>query len=366
MRKEFLHIRRDPRLIGFVLVLPVLITLLFGSALRLTVESLTIAVADQDKTFFSLQVKDHLHEDRRLEVVEVDSEDAIRDMLTRGTAHIGVVIPRGFSRRVADGEQTVFPLIVDGTMPTLAQAGLYGATTLTSDEVTAQLRPDEPDERAEPPRKGPIKIENVILFNPDLRDSNFFLPGTMGIVIMLVSLSLSTGLVREKEDQTIEQLWATPISRVAFMAGKLLPYALVTLVDFAVVVVISHALFALPIRGSLLAVSLLSLALTLALLAVGAFFSALSERQLQAHLLSVFFFIVCIMMSGFVFPIEAMPSYLRPIAWALPMTYFIDGIRALTLKGVPASMVFEDFAALTAFVVVLGGVSVLLTRKTAA
>jgi len=367
MRKEFVHIRRDPRLVGFVLVLPVLITLLFGYGLRLTMQNLVMAIADDDRTFFSSEVKDHLRQDTRLEIVEVDSETIVRDMLTRGGAHLGLVIPKGFSKRLADGEQTTFPLLVDGTMPTVAQAALYGAASmLTTDEATAKLLLDDPDHPAPSPRKIPIKIQQVILFNPELRDSDFFLPGTLGIVIMLVTLTLSTGLVREKEDQTIEQLWATPISRLSFMVGKLLPYALVTLFDFVVVAVISREVFALPFRGSIVAVTLLAFALTLALLAVGALFSVISDRQLQAQFLSVFFFILCIMLSGFVFPIQAMPAWLQPVAWALPMTYFISAVRALTLKGVPVAMVAGDFAALAAFVVLFGGLSVLLMRKTAA
>ena len=363
IRKEFVHIRRDPRLIGYVLAIPVLLVLLFGFALRLTVDNLTVAVADQDRTFFSLQVKDRLRNDGRLNVVEVPSEDDIRERLRLGSAHLGLVIPKGFSKNVADEAQTAFPLLVDGTMPTLAQAALYGATVLTSDEATASLVLDDPDHPAPPPRKSPIKIKDEILFNPKLRDSDFFLPGTMGIVIMLVSLALATGLVREKEEQTIEQLWATPISRLALIGGKMIPYAIITLLDFLLVAVLGRLIFQMPFRGSLVAIGLLAVGFVFAVLALGALISAVSERQLQAHFINVFFFIVSILMSGFVFPIEAMPTWLRPIAWGIPMTYFLDGVRALTLKGSSAADVAADFAALAAFVVLFGGLSVMLFRK---
>jgi ABC-type multidrug transport system permease subunit len=360
IRKELIHVRRDPRLVAYVVGLPVILLLLFGFALRLTIDDLTVAVWDQDETFFSLQVKDKLREDSRLTVVEVGSEQEIRDMLRHGRAHLGVEIPKGFSKRVSDGEQTAFPLFVDGTMPTIAQAARYGATVLTSEKQMDALALDD----EEPPaRKLPIKLEERILFNPHLKDSDFFLPGTMGIVIMLVSLTLATGLVREKEDQTIEQLWATPLSRFALIAGKMIPYALITTLDFIVVAALGRLIFDLPLRGSLPVVLGLGVGFVLSLLALGSLISAVSERQIQAHFTNVFYFTLCILLSGFVFPIEAMPRWLQPVSWSLPMTFYVEGVRAVMLKGNTAADVMRDFVALGAFIVGFGGLSVLLLRK---
>ena len=195
MRKEFVHIRRDPRLVGYVVALPVIIALLFGFALRLTVDDLTAAVWDQDRTFFSMHVKDRLTDKVHLNIVEVESEDAIRDMLHTGRAHLGLVIPKGFSRRLSDEQSTTFKLFVDGTMPTLAQAALFGASEITNDDAVNEIMGD--DDSGRKPREALIKIDKDILYNPALRDSDFFLPGTMGIVVMLVSLALATGSIRE-------------------------------------------------------------------------------------------------------------------------------------------------------------------------
>ena len=363
IRKELIHIRRDPRLIGYVVGLPVILLLLFGFALRLTVDELTVAVLDQDQSFFSLQVKDRLRQDPRLTVVEVTSEDDISRMLRHGDAHLGLLIPKGFSVRVSDAEQTVFPLFIDGTMPTIAQAARYGATVLTSEEETAALQLDDPDAPGPPPRKPPIKLEERILFNPHLKDSDFFLPGTMGIVIMLVSLTLSTGLVREKEEQTIEQLWATPLSRFALIGGKIIPYAAITTADFIMVAILGRLIFDLPFRGPVLVVLGLGVGFVLSLLALGSLISAVSERQIQAHFTNVFYFTLCILMTGFVFPIEAMPRWLHPVCWSLPMTFYVEGVRAVMLKGSGAAEVAKDFLALGAFIVGFGVLSVLLLRK---
>jgi ABC-2 type transport system permease protein len=365
IRKEFIHIRRDPRLVGYVVALPVLVLLLFGFALRLTVDNLTVAVCDQDKTFFSSEIKSRLQLDGGLYLTEVDTPDTVRELIWRGKAHLGLVIPAGFSRRVADNEQTTFELLVDGTMPTLAQAALYGARVLTDEETAQKLTLDDPEHPSAPVRKHPIKLNQTVLFNPHLRDSDFFLPGTMGIVMMLVSLVLATGIVREKEQQTIEQLWATPISRFALVAGKMIPCAAVTALDFVVALTLSRVVFALPLRGSLLAVATLAAVFILSVLALGTFISVVSETQLQAHFINVFIFVVSILMSGFIFPIEAMPRWLQPVASGLPMTYFLDAIRGLTLKGMPATDMVGDFAALAGFTLLFTSLCMVGLRKQA-
>ncbi len=363
MRKEFLHIARDPQLIGFVIGLPILLLVLFGYALRLRPDNLTVAVWDQEPGLFSVSVKDRLAGEGKLKVVEVDSEATIRRMLKDGTARVGLIIPTGFAQRIADGQQTAFPLFVDGSMPTLAQAGLFGARVLTGEDASDELRFDDPDHPLPPTRKPPIKISEQILFNPELRDSDFFLPGTIGIVIMLVTLTLSSGLVREKEQQTIEQLLATPISRAALIIGKMIPYGIIAGLDFVVATVLARVVFALPFRGSPASIVVLAVLFIMALLALGALISTLSETQLQANFMAVFVIVPSVLMSGFVFPIEAMPSWLRPIAWSLPMTYFVEASRGLTLKGASVADLARNFWALGAFAVGFGVLSITRFRK---
>ena len=145
IRKEFVHISRDPQLIGFVLGLPVILLVLFGYALRLKVDNMAIAVCDQDHTFFSVQVKDRLQRDGQFRLIEADSEATIRSMLQNGQARLGLIIPAGFTERLANDEQTTFSLFVDGTMPALAQAGLYGARVLTNEKALEDLKFDDPD-----------------------------------------------------------------------------------------------------------------------------------------------------------------------------------------------------------------------------
>jgi ABC-2 type transport system permease protein len=361
--KEFIHIRRDPMLLVFTLAFPLLLLLLFGYALRLRIENLTAAVWDQDRTFLSLQVKDRLVRDSRLIVVDVDSEDAIRTLLQTGRARLGLVIPSGFSRRVADGKQSTFPLFIDGTMPTVAQAAMLGVSVLTDEDASDIFAVDDSDHPPPPVRQPPIKIDTTVLFNPTLRDSDFFLPGTIGIVIMVVTLTLATGLVREKEQQTIEQLLATPLTGFAIIAGKMIPYAIIAGFEFVLVAGLGWAVFALPIRGSMSAFAVLAALFVLALLALGSLIATISKNQLQANFLSVFIIVPSILLSGFVFPLEAMPRWLQPVAWCLPMTYFVDAVRGLTLKGTSIRDQMREFVVLAGFLVGFVGLSVALFRK---
>src|SRR5258705_10448662 len=177
MRKEFLHIARDPQLVGLVIGLPILLLVLFGYALRLRPDNLTIAVWDQERSFFSVTVKDRLAGEGKLRVVEVDSEATIRSWLQTGKARLGLVIPAGFSQRLADGQQTPFHLLVDGSMPTLAQAGLFGARGPTDEKASEDLPLGPPPNPPPPTREPPSKIAEQIPLHDALPDAAFFLPG---------------------------------------------------------------------------------------------------------------------------------------------------------------------------------------------
>lgn len=369
IRKEFIHIQRDPQLIGFIVVLPILLLLLFGFALRLTVEHVDVAVLDLDQNFVTASLKDKLRQDGRLLIKEVESEAVLRERLRTGEARVGILIPKDFGSKVLDKQEVSIRVLIDGTMPTLAQAAIHGVKELTGPETRADLEmlmPAEDDKPVEPARVGKIDVDQTVLYNEDLRDSDFFLPGTIGIVIMLVVLTLSIGLVREKEQQTIEQLLATPITPAALVPGKMIPYGIIAFGDFIMVAILTRVIFHLPFRGSLILIGVLGILFILSHLALGAVISTLSRTQLQASFLSMFVMIPSVLLSGFVFPIEAMPVWLQPVAWSLPMTYFMEAVRDLLLKAAPLADVYPDFLALIGFIVGLTAVSLLRFQKTLA
>jgi ABC-2 type transport system permease protein len=366
IRKEFIHLRRNPNVVAFTFGLPVTLVLLFGYALRLKVDQLPLAVWDQEQGFFSTTVTDRLRRGTQFRLIEAHSEDQIRAMLRTSEARMGLIIPKGFSKNIDDHGQTEFPLLVDGTMPTIALSALQGMSVITSDEAAEDLQFDDPDHPAPPLRKPPIKLLQSILFNPELRDSDFFLPGTIGIATMIVMFNLSLGLVREKEQQTIEQLLVTPISRFAVMAGKLIPYAIFGALDFLLVTLLSVWIFDLPFRGSILAIAALALVFIAACLAQGALVATLTTTEQVAQFALALFVVPSILMTGLVFPLEAIPRWLRPVAWGLPATYFIDAMRGFALKGAGVADHVIDFLALASFTVVLIALSLAWFRKQSA
>lgn len=363
MHKEVLHIGRDIKLIVFVVSAPIVIVLLFGYGLRLTIEHLPVAVYDQERTYFSAAVLDRLRRSPEFAVVEADSEGRIREWLGSGRARVGLVIPRGFTERMMDNEQTVFPVLVDGTMPTVAVSVLYGMRLLTEEDGAAELRFEDPDHPAPPSRKPPIKIAQEILFNPGLRDSDFFLPGTLGMVTMMVALLLSMGVVREREEKTMEQLMVTPMPRLTLMVGKLFPCGVFAVADFWLVLGIASLVFGLPLRGSVTGIGLLASLFVFALMALGACVAAVTRTQQQASFLHVSIMVPSLMMSGVVFPIEAMPHWLQPVAWSFPITYFNNAMRGFALKGNAIPDHAADLAALTAFGLGLTVLSLLRLRR---
>jgi ABC-2 type transport system permease protein len=155
----------------------------------------------------------------------------------------------------------------------------------------------------------------------------------------------------------------TPISRFALIAGKMIPYGIIAAFDFLIVSLLAHFVFDLPLAGAAPAVALLGTLFILSLLALGAVISTVSQTQIQANFMAVFVIVPSVLMSGFVFPIEAIPGWLQPVAWSLPMTYFVEAIRGLTLKGASIGDVARDYVVLAAFMVVLTLVSLARFRK---
>ena len=363
VRKEFIHIRRDPVLVGFVVGMPIVLLFLFGYALRLKVDNLAAAIWDDDKSFFSLAIKDRLWRDSGLVVEDVDSEAAIRDRLRDGRARLGLHIPKGLSVHIANQQQTTLTLFVDGSMPTLAQAAVYGTGVLTGEDASGDLTLDDPDHPAAALRKPPVALETVVLFNPDLRDSDFFLPATIGMDVMIVTLVLSLGLVKEKELATIEQLMVTPISRSALIAGKMIPYALIATADFVGVFALARFGFSLPLPASITSAAALGVLFVFATLAFGAAVATLAGNQMQGTFAMISFITPSILLSGMTYPIEVMPRWIQALAWSLPFTCFVDAMRAITLKGTSAFDHLADFGILTAFFVLMTAASLVRFRK---
>jgi ABC-2 type transport system permease protein len=364
-RKEFLQLRRDPRLIGFILFFPILLMILFGLALKLEPENVRMAYVDNDQSLFSNLIKTNIWSEGYFRLYKVDDAAAIIRDIQLGKARAGLFISGDFSADLFENRQPTVQMYVDGTMPSLATAMDNNKHAITDDAVTSDMYFVDPDAGNVIIARDPFVLDVEVLFNPDKKETWFFLPGVIGVLIMQVSLILTaTAVVREKENNTLELLIVSPLSKTAFIAGKILPYAIIAFTDFYLVLGLGSWLFDLPFpaasQGPLF---LLALTYVSGLIALGVAISTISQTQQQAIFLSIFFLIPSILLSGFIFPVEAMPDYIQPVSWLLPFTYFVEVIRGLLLKGNTMPDLAADYLALLVFAMVFTWMSIARFRK---
>jgi len=363
--KELIEIRRDPRLVAFMFAFPVVLLLLFGFALRLQLQNVTLAVFDEDRQFPSMLLKDRFDREGYLIPVEVTSLEEMRHWIDTGEARAGLHIPKDFSAMLMENEQPALTLYIDGTMPTIALAIDNESGTIRQTDFERTLYFSDPDEPAKEFAEDPFKLEIVTLYNPDLIDVWFFLPAIIGLLVLQVGLILtSTAVVREKEMATLEQLIVTPVSRLGFILGKAAPYVAVGFLDFYLIVAVGHLVFGVPIAGSHVLLLLAAVLYVPAIVSLGLVISTFAQTQQQAIFLSVFILLPSVLLSGFIFPIEAMPPVVRPLRYLLPLTYFLEIIRGIMIKGIAFADLLVPFGALVAFTTVFVAACVYRFEKT--
>lgn len=365
IRKEFIQLRRDPRLVGFIIVMPIVLTTLFGFALKLEPDNVRMAYVDKDPSIFSNLIKTNIWNEGYFDLYEVADLADIRDEIRSGHARAGLYIPEDFSAQLTENNQPVVSLYIDGTMPSLATAMDNNSSAITDDAVTADMYFSDPDGPPLVIAQDPFHLDVITLYNPDKIETWFFLPGVVGVLIMQVALILtSSTVVREREGNTLEQLLVSPVTRSQFILGKIIPYIIISLLDFYMILLFSWTVFDLPEPNSHAVLFLLAVTYLAALISMGLAISTVSQTQQQAIFISIFVLIPSILLSGFIFPIEAMPEYIRPVAYAIPFTYFVEIIRGILLKGNEFSELAPYFMALCGFAVVFTTYSILRFRKT--
>jgi ABC-2 type transport system permease protein len=364
-RKELIEVRRDPRLVIFIFAFPVVLLILFGYALRLQLDNVTLAVFDEDRQLPSLLVKDRFAFEGYLMPVEVESLEALHRWIDEGKARAGLHIPKDFSAQLIENEQPTLRFYIDGSLPTLALAIDSESGTIKQTDFERTLYFSDPDEPAVVFAEDPFEFDVVTLYNPDLIDVWFFLPAIIGLLVMQVGLILtSTAVVREKEAGTLEQLIVTPVSRLGFVLGKVGPYAVIAFVDFNLIVGVGHLVFGVPVAGSDALLLVSAFLFIPAMVSLGLVLSTFADTQQQAIFLSVFVLLPSVLLSGFIFPVEAIPIAIRPLSYLLPLTYFLEIIRGIMIKGIGLAELAIPFAALLVFTAIFMTACVFRFQKT--
>jgi len=356
--KEFVQMRRDRFTLGMMIGLPAIQLLLFGFAIRTEVRHLPTVVLDQSRTTESRAFVDAVRNTGNFDIVgAIGSRDDLRKKIERGDARAAVVIPPDFATDIKRRRTAEAQVIVDAADPLASSAAISGAA-LAGQARSAALAP--PGER----RLLPIDVRVRPWYNPGLESAIYIVPGIIGLLLTLTLLMITAmALVRERERGTLEQLIVTPISKTSLMLGKVLPFALVGYVQVTVILVLGRLVFDVPVRGNLGLLYLITAPFIIASLALGLFVSTVVRTQVQAMQLSFVFILPTVLLSGFMFPREAMPAFAQWLGAAFPITYYLRVLRGILLKGAGIDAMWQDTLALVAFAIVLIAFSVRRFQK---
>ncbi len=368
--KEFIHLRRDPATLRIAILIPFMQLLLFGFAIDMNVTHIRTAVYDLDQRRESRAFVRRLENTAYFRVVEeVRSEAALTEALVSGRARVGIRIPPDFSAALAAGRPAQVQIVIDGSDSTVANQALNVAVSLGLREALERLSAAGagPGEPGGPPAAGgslPIEVRPRLLFNPNAESARFIVPGLVGIIMQNTTVLLTAlAIVRERERGTLEQVLVTPVRPLALMLGKLLPYALLGFAETLGVLAVMRVVFDVPIAGSLALLLVLSWLFLVCALGLGLLISNVSESQAQAIQLSFLVILPSILLSGYVFPRDSIPPALAWVSYLIPVTYFIEVLRGVILRGAGAAQLWPQAAALLAFGVALVGLSAARFRK---
>jgi ABC-2 type transport system permease protein len=355
IRKEFLELRKSPQLLRIVIIAPVVQLTMLGYAATTDIHNVPIVVVDGDRSPASRRLIERFAASPYFDIVgEATDPRRVEAELAAGTAWLAIVVPQGFARALErppapDGpSSTTVQVIADGTDANSSGVALSYVQGLVGEFNLALA---ESRGASLPVIDGRVRV----WFNPDLESRDFMIPGVLALLLMLITANLtSMAIVRERELGTLDQLNVTPIGRWELILGKLLPYALVGIVDVILVVTVAVFWFAVPLRGSVALLFAASLVYLVCTLGLGLFVSTISTTQQQAMMTATFFFLIpMIYLSGFIFPIENMPVAIQWLTTIIPLRYFLVIVRGIFLKGVGWDVLWPQFAALATWGVVV-------------
>lgn len=349
--KEFIHLVRDRASLLIALVLPLIQITIFGYAINFDVRHIQSVAVDLDNSRESRDYLARLHATQYIDfVTRAAAPDQAASMLRDGSARVAVVIPSGFARKMEAGGNPEVGVMVDGSD---AQVSLRADLAFLASATR--------------PSPGVAEPRITVLFNPDSNTADYMIPGLIAVILSIVTTALTAfSVVREKEQGTLEQLMVTPVGRLALMIGKLVPYAVLAMVELAIVVFISNVVFGVVSAGSLVTLTLMSVPFVLASLGLGLLISTIAQTQGQALQFTLLILMPSILLSGYVSPRETMPGWLYLISSALPATHYIQITRGIIIRGAGFGDLTTPFYALCLIAAILISAATTRFRKSLA
>ncbi len=365
IKKEIMHMLRDPRTLIFIFIMPILQLVLLGYANNTEVKNVPTVLFDQSN---SAESRSLINAFNATEYYAFDyvaySDNEVNTIIESGQAKVGIIIPPDYSTQIAGGHSSQVLVLIDGSDPTIASAVLSAATLVGQAHGASILAQQLAMEGVNNSGGSPIDVRSRVLYNPDLLGSYNIVPGLIAIILFQTTTNLTAlSIVRERERGTIEQLIVTPIRNWELVLAKIIPYILVSFANTIVILLVGTLWFKVPIRGSLIALFLLTGLYLLPNLGLGLLISTFAKTQQQAQLMTMPILLPSFMLSGFIFPIASLPAVLQAVGYMFPLTYFIFIVRSLVIKGAGIELLLPQTLTLIAFAIVLLALAALRFRK---
>lgn len=365
IRKEFIQIIRDPRTLAITFVMPVVLMLLLGYAATTDVRNVPLVVVDYAGSAESRDLLAAFAATDYFQIAyEADSEAQIEALIGSGQARTGLIIPPDYSELVTAGRSAAVAFVIDGSDPSVAGTSLQAAVLIGQQHAIEIVTRRLDASGSAGLLTLPVDVRTQVWYNPDLVSAFYMVPALIGIILLFVSAILtSTAIVRERERGTIEQLLVTPIRPWELLVGKITPYVVIAFWDTIEILIVGVLIFNVPINGSVPLLLLLSGLFLVTTLGIGLFISTIAHTQQEAMMTALFFLLPNIFLSGFFFPIAAMPVILQWITYVIPLRYFLDIVRGIVLKGVGIEALWPNVIALSIFGLVIMGAAARRFRK---
>ena len=343
--KELLQVKRDKKMLVIIFMAPILQLIFLGYAANMDVNIVHTTIYDQDKTETSRNFIERLVETGYFKIdYYAKNYEEITDLLEDGKTLVAIVIPKDFEKKINRRETTQLQTLFEGSDASKASMALgyiQGVSTRFSQNLITETK-DKLGMKIS--LSGSLTPEVRVWYNPEMKSRIFMVPGILGLVLMISTISLmSMAIVREREIGTMEQLIVTPIKKYQLLLGKLIPFTMIGFVILVIVMIIMTQWFGITVRGNVLFLLFAAFLFILSNLGIGLFISTVSKTQQQAMMASVFALMMpMIYLSGFAFPIENMPEFFQYITYAIPLRYFITIIRGVVLKGIGFSSLWLE------------------------
>lgn len=339
--KEALHVRRDFGTLFFSLIIPLLQMFLLGFGIDTNVRQINTVVYNADGRRESRELLDRLRNSDTFRLYRfVNNDHDLNDAIISGKCRVGIKIPVDYSDRLLHQMDAQVLVLIDGSDSSVAGQAINVTTAIGLDESLRRVLPASDAKFA-------VDMRPKVLFNPDSRSPNFFLPGLTAILLLNVTTFLTAfSIVREKERGTLEQLFVTPVRPMGLLLGKLLPYLFIGFFELCMILTFMRWVFHVPIHGSVLLLAFLSLPYIFVSLSLGILISSKAGTQAQAMQLAFLTILPSIFFSGYIFPRETMPKFFYVLSYFVPATYFINITRGIILRGAGWAHLWMDGVAL--------------------